>query len=62
MLVIMSYAFSKCQNFKFHTLLDDILALYDTLYITQNGSVRRPNSKIVLFKEYNSIVEKSIVL
>ena len=55
----MSYAFSKCQNFKFHTLLEDILAFYDTLYITQNGSVRRPNSKIVLFKEYNSIVEKS---
>ena len=58
----MSYAFSKCQNFKFHTLLEDILAFYDTLYITQNGSVRRPNSKIVLFKEYNSIVEKSKVL
>ena len=58
----MSYAFSKCQNFKFHTLLDDILTFYDQIYITQNGSVRRPNSKIVLFKEYNSIVEKSIVL
>ena len=58
----MSYAFSKCQNFKFYTFLDDILEFYDTLYITQNGSVRRPNSKIVLFKEYNSVVEKSIVL
>ena len=58
----MSYAFSKCQNLKVHTLLEDILAFYATLYITQNGSVRRPNSNIALFKEYNSIVEKSIVL
>ena len=47
---------------KFHTLLEDILAFYDTLYITQNGSVRRPKSKIVLFAEYYSIVEKSIVI
>ena len=27
--------------------------------MTQNGSVRMPNSKIVLFKEYDSVVEKN---